>query len=841
MADSKNTVDQKYTGSELIPPKNHPDVGKKCFELWGESVNDKIELGLHDDWNRNKELVRNKHWRNKDGAAVPLVSVNLIHAHIQRTCNTMTDNNPTFNVSRMASNEEVDPAYFEDLGHAVDYWWNDQEQQDVLDTSVHHGEEYGPAIEKVIFNPDLEYGLGEVEAIPVDPFHFAFYPVKLTDARNLQKSEALFHFWPMTVREAKRRWPKFENKIKPDAEVLKDLGGERREIGSEEKKGEGYSTTISSTIKDVFNFLTGKSVSEEGDELLAIECWCKDYTEKKSTTKNGKPAMEDEADDLSEPGEEPGNVFDEVEDETKVTTEPLYPGNIRYIVILNSGKLVVEDRPNPNINPELPQEEAQKTYLYDKYPFSMVVSVKDTSCAWRGTDLDQLKEMNLELDKAISQMILLKDAAVRQPIILPRSCGVSSDDLTNYAQVIEPSNANEAAAIRRLEPPQIPADVINITNLFKEFFFLVAGTFELDQAQQPGKSVIAYKAIAALLERAATMQRGKIRAYSRLIRERGRMFVSHVQNFYTEDRWITYQGPDGKEISKQINGKNLRIPAKLTVVTGSTMPTSRIQQREEAIELYKMQIIDRPAVLDKLDVSDRNDILRRMEMGPVGQAMQKLQAIGVPPQLLQVFTQVIQAEPEKIEKALKAGQLPQFAQIMQQMQAQAQGQPPQQPQVDPATQAEAQLKQAQEQKTMAEIQKIDAERALVIEKINTEKVDQQVKIAGVEFDKEQMEVNRAKTVAEIEKQSQEAGIQRVEMARSIEAQRHSENMDKVGMGKDIAAQRHGQEMEREGLAREDKVQKHTEEMDKANLEVSNQKNRPGWNEKGLKSNNQGEK
>jgi glutamyl/glutaminyl-tRNA synthetase len=296
------------------------------------------------------------------------------------------------------------------------------------------------------------------------------------------------------------------------------------------------------------------------------------------------------------------------------------------------------------------------------------------------------------------------------------------------------------------------------------------------------------------------------------------MFVSHVQNFYTEDRWITYQGPDGKEISKQINGKNLRIPAKLTVVTGSTMPTSRIQQREEAIELYTMQIIDRPEVLDKLDVSNRNDILKRMEMGPIGQAMQKLQAIGVPPQLLQVFSQVIQAEPEKIEKALKAGQLPQFGQIMQQMQAQAQGQPPQQPQVDPAAQAEAQLKQAQAQKTMAEIQKIDAERALTIEKVTTEKVDQMVKQAGVQFDQEQMKINRARTVADVEKQSQSASIERVAMGKEIEAQRHGQEMDRVGMGKDIAAQRHGQD------------------MDKANF-VSAQNNSPGWNEKGLKSNN----
>ena len=296
---TKDTT-QKYEGPELIPPQDHSDVGPTVFRIWGEVISDKIKLGLHAEWERNPELVRNKHWRNKKNSGVPLVSINLIHAHVQRTCNTMTDNHPTFNVSKAGDVEQIDPKYFEDLAHAVDFWWNDQEQQDVLDTSVHNGETYGPAVEKVIFNPDLESNLGDVETIPIDPFYFGFYPTKLADSRNLQKSEAVFHFYPMTVREAKRRWPKFKDEIKPDSEVLKDLGGERRELSSEDVKSSNYTTTILQTVKDVFNFLTGKASGEEGDELLAIECWCKDFTEKKSISKNGKSSNEKQDEATSE-------------------------------------------------------------------------------------------------------------------------------------------------------------------------------------------------------------------------------------------------------------------------------------------------------------------------------------------------------------------------------------------------------------------------------------------------------------------------------------------------------------------------------------------------------------
>lgn len=810
MADTKQTIEDNSSG-ELIPPKGHKDVGPKVFQILSQILDDKIDIGIHSRSLRNYELSRNKHWRTKN-APVPLVSANLIYVHIQRTSNTLTDNNPTFNVARVGGEDEdqYPQDLFNDIQHAADHWWIDQEQQDVLDTSIHNGEIYGFCVEKVIFNPEAEYNLGEVETVCVDPFHFGFFPLKLRDPRDIQKCEAVLHFYPMSVREAKRRWPDKADDIKPDEDVFKDLGDERRELTSQEQaKGQSLMVSIASTIKELLNFFSGSS--KLTDEVLIVECWCKDYTLKKSKKKKKveKPAPE---------AEDGGNVFDEVEVQT---SEPKYPGNIRVITACNSGKVVLEDKGNPNVNPNLPVEEAQKTYLYDKFPFIMANSVKDTSSAWGVSDIEELEYLNIELDKAISQMIYYKDKAARLKIINPRSSGVQNEEFTNAAGFINPSNSNEAAAIRYLDVPQMPVDIQQAISLFKELFFLVAGTFELDQAQAPGKNVIAYKAIAALLERAATMMRGKIRSYSRLIRERGRMYLSHVQNFYTEDRWITFTDRAGVEITKKINGTKLRIPAKLTVVSGSTMPISKVQQREEALALFQQRAIDQEDLLDKLEWSGRNDIIARMKQGPVGQAMAKLAQIGVPQPLLQVFGQVIMAEPDKIQKAMQDGQLPQFAQIMQQMQAQAQGKPPAQPPVDPAVQAEAQLKQAQAKKVLAEIQKVDADRSLVIEKINTEKVDQMVKQAGVQFDQEQMKVNRAKTVAEIEKQSEEAGIQRVEMARSIEAQRHSENMDKVGMGKDIAAQRHGQE------------------MDKANF-VSSQENRPGFNESGMKSDNKEE-
>ena len=721
--------EEKYT--ELIPPEGDEEVGKKVFMILAEIIQDKVNLGLHDRWMRNYELRKNKHWKSKSSAAVPLISANLVFTHIQRTANTMTDNNPTFNVAQVGAADEAQREIFLDLQRTAEHWWIDQEQQDILETSILNGEQYGIAIEKVIFDSELE-GIGEVETVVVDPFNFGWYPVKLKDPRKIQSADCLCHFYPISVRQLKRKHPKEAAKIKADTEILKELGDDRRDINSQATTGKVNSllVTISSVVKQLVNFKPGGVGAEDDAETLVCELWVRDFT-----------MIKDEP------------VQDEI-GRTIQTERPKYPGFIRYIKACNAGKLVLDDKPNPNVNPSLPEEQAQKTYLYDKFPFCAVNSVKDTSNAWGQSDLEQLEQLMMEINKSLSQMVLEKDRSARRKLVNPRDSGVKNADFTSYPGILNPTTAQTGQGIRYLEVPPPAVDLTQSIELFKGLFFLVAGTFELDQAQVQGREVIAYKAIAALLERAATMMRGKIRSYSRLTRERGRMYLSHVMNFYTEERWITYTDKQGQQAAKPINGQGMIVPAKLTVVTGSTMPISRVQQREEALTLYKDQAIDREELLDKLDWSSRADVLKRMQAGPVGAMMQKLQAIGAPPQVLDFLNQIFTMDDKKFEKGLKDGQIPPFEALLQNLVAQQQGQ--QAP--DPAAEAQKAASQAEFQKNVAEIQKIEADKQLVFEKVMTERVDQQVKLAGIKYDEDLLKIERAKVVQDMEKVTTETDL-----------------------------------------------------------------------------------
>jgi hypothetical protein len=541
LEDTKNETD--LSQGELIPQPDDEMVGFRIFQILSQVMQDKSDLGLPARWTRNYELTRNKHWKGSTKKAT-LVSANMLYAHRLRTVNLLTDNNPTFNVTQLGNPEETDEEIYDKLLHTAEHWWQEQEQQHVLEKSVTNGETYGCNVEKMIFDVDMDV-FGEVETQIIDPFHFGFYPVKCQD---IQKAEAVLHYWPMSVREARRRWPEMAQHIRADEEVLKELGDERRNVqGGRSTQPKGYFSTLAGVVKSMLN-IAGEG-GAESEETLIVECWVRDCT----TDENG---------------------------------DMLYPGGIRCVQVCSGGKVVLSDRPNPSINPDLPVDQAQYTYLWDHFPFTLTHSVTDNVLPWGLSDFEQLEALQIEVNKSLSQITLWKDKASRLKIINPKDSGVNNSEFSNYPGVLNPANAMVAQGIRYMDPPSPPTDLSAFMDIYKDLFFLVAGTFDLDQAQTPGRDVIAYKAIAALIERAHTMLKGKIRNYSKMIRERGRMYLSHAMNWYTDERWISYEN-DGEKARESIQGPELIVPAKLGVVSGSTMPVSKFRFGKRRLNFSK--------------------------------------------------------------------------------------------------------------------------------------------------------------------------------------------------------------------------------------------------------------
>lgn len=688
---------------ELIPPEGSEDVGIAVISMLDEILQYREDLKLAEKFNRFYQLRRNKHWKNKN-KNISLVSANLLGAHHSKTVNMLTDNNPTFNAVQAGEMDQDSAEKLSLLVKTTDSWWNETEQQHVFEESVSTGELYGMVGEFVSFNPDINFPEGDVETETLDPLYFSCYPPK---CRKVEKAEAMLRWYPMSVREARRRWPEAAEYLQGDESLLSEIGDERHDENV--IKGNGTKQTV---LNSLVRWLSGSSQTSgdsETDELFVIEAWVKDFSGK-------------------------------------------YPGNIRRIQVANAGEVVLSDVPNPSINPELPEEISIKNYLFSRFPFSMTPSVTDPTSPFGFADFEQLEQLNIEMNKTMSQFTLFKNKAYRLKLLNPRDSGVTNQELDNTPGPVNPTNSLVSQAIRYIDPPKMSTDIPMALSLYKDMFHEIAGSFQdVMQGQKNGSEVVAAKAIAMLLEEASRMARGKIRNYSKMLRERGRMFLALAQNWYDTDRYITFQR-QGKEVTQPVNRETLQIAGKINVVNGSTMPVSLIQKREESMALAKMGMIDQEEVLKAFDWDNYKDVIARMQQGPIGEFVQKMGAIGVPKEMLGFFQKLAGVGIEDIQKMVEAGEIPGFMQMVQMMAGQQQPPSPemiqsqieqQKLQIESAkAQADIRVKDAQARKTEAEIM-------LEQEKIATERIEQQIKAKGVQFDEEKLKMTRAEIVAKL--------------------------------------------------------------------------------------------
>lgn len=613
------TEKEEQEVNSLLPPEGDERVGHAAFAILEATIRDKDRKRLPQKWHRNYEMYRNHHWRSGKSAPIPLASISLVNTHIERTVNILTDNNPTFDV--VGENDEV----ADKLHSQARFWWNETEQQDVFADSIKMAEVHGTTIEKIIFNPSLMNGLGEVETIVIDPHNFSFWPL---NERRPEKWEAALHYYTMPVNQARRKWPSMKKLIQPDAEWKKQLGELRREIhgGTSRQLPQG---TFGDFARD-HAFLRGNpailSVMGRGDEVLILELWVKDYTLVKEQVNEGIAEL-----DLStgEFGITQPPLLDKV---------PKYPGFIRVVTTCNGGDVLLNDRQNPSINHTLPQEKLAQTFLYNRFPFTLTPSTKDPVSPWGYSAIEQLEQINIEIDKCMSQLNYMKDRMARSPLINPKDTMVPNSDFSNAARIVNPKNSVVAKAIRFMESPPVQNDIQLILGVYRELFDKIAGTFDLTDPQVM-KGRLAFKTVAALLENTQTMVRGKIRSYGRMVRDRGRMYISHVQNWYTEERFF-FLIEKGVPTQGSLVGAESIEPIHFQVVSGSTMPMSRLQQREEALELFTAGAIGIRELLEALEWPDRAEIASKMEMGVAGPLIERMEGLAVDPRVIQTVQEV---------------------------------------------------------------------------------------------------------------------------------------------------------------------------------------------------------
>ena len=553
----------------------------RCFTL---SVEEKVRLGLMPRWKENYKLFRGDHWgtantrKNRDK-----VTVNLFFANIMRTVANITAQSPIIEVEDIDGlQDQADKLVTTELKR----WWFNTDQQELIAQSAMSAEIYGATFEKASWN----YKTKEATFAVLDPYYAFPAPGLFKDINDMPY---FIHAYLLPVDDVERL---FDVSGVSSDNVDDLLGRDREDVRPDSQTPASSGTMLVKSGAP----LTDAGVSGKG-KALVVEMWHRDNSTK-----------EIEVSEIGEDGAE----------WVTLKTVPAYPDGIRVTTVCNGGRLVLNDKRNPNINLNLRQE-ATPSYAWGKFPFFKTTSYEDPTTIWGFSSAEQTGPLNKKIDEIFSRLLAYVQRSMMPPLIVEKGCGISKSMVDNKPGLLLQPLRN--ARIEFLRVPDLPRSFFEVLDRIISVHDRVYQIEDADRGASPN-GITAASAIVALQEKNSVLMQHKIRSIDKLTRFRGRWAISFLQNFDVKDHAVTIE--DETVVFKGIDliGRNFNY----IVSSGSTVARTSLYKEEQAAQLYQMGIVDREYVLETLNVQDWRRIIERVGEGQLDQALQILTQAGLP-------------------------------------------------------------------------------------------------------------------------------------------------------------------------------------------------------------------
>ena len=606
-----------------MPQKGSAEVPRFFGLLYENCLDERARLGMLNRWMSNYVLTRAKRQMNKQlkdmlfGGFSASLSLGLIGANIERTVANITARNPVASVQSTTGDESISAA----ISAMCDYWNAEEEQQDTLETAVKIMETYGTVIEKAVLDSETQ----KMRCVPLDITSFLPAPGKF---HNIQRMPYCCHHYVEDIDVAERRFGVESRTLQESSGIPELFLTDREDSVAESNMATG----------NVIGFPGGTSAGSGGkyhapendgalpfeNKTVIVEVWCKDS------------AMVD----------------------TAAGKQLKHPGGIRLVVLARDtreGYRVLYDGPNPNVNWGFTPEIVEKSYLFRRYPFYASRSYKDTEVFWGFSQAETTGDIAQAIDELWRTIIRYLKMCLQPPVILPKDTGLDSSHFAYIPRLIlQPNSAQTAQGIRFMELPAPPAWLFQALDVLVRFFDRTSQIEDVDRGDAP-TGIVAASAIQMLQERAAVLIRAKIRAVDSLVRNRGRCFISFLQNFHVDEEIVNVSGtPVPMRGIDFVGGEFAYI-----VESGSTVIKTEAEERQQAVDLFGLGAIDQRALLETVKFPNWRDIIERMnQAGPLEQAMQIMVDAGLPEEFVQqlyVFLQQSQGGPGD-DPAARAGQ-----------------------------------------------------------------------------------------------------------------------------------------------------------------------------------------
>lgn len=550
----------------------------------------KARSNYDEKWMDYYRMFRGKQWFEQRPSYRHSEVINLIFKQIQATVPIQLDARPRID---FIPTDPSDREFAQIMSEVVESDWERYNWANELLEIIYDGNFYGTSFGSMNYDQSADYGAGQIIFQSEDPFDM--YPDP--SARDVNHHCKYFiKATPTDVDEVQRMYPDKKDAIKPDLYDIKTFD-----------KTDLQNTRFKSPVDRnmVLDSSHGGNASSQNKTLLIKAYW-----------------HDDEMEDVEVEGD--GSV-DEFGAPVKVFEKKLKYAKIRCAVISSGTLLELKEFP----------------YEHNEFPFARYVNYTLPREFWGISEVEQLQSPQKVFNKLINFTLDVLTLAGNPLWIVNSASGVDTDNLFNRPGLVVEHDGSADMAPRRVEGAQLQPFVMQIIDRMASWFDEVAGTPEVSQGVAPS-SITANAAIENLQEAGQTRLRQKMRNMDCFLKDMGRQWASLALQYYTVPRiyritnqqglekyfkFHVEQGDDGKKVARvrqlgyaeggipvELGEKTYEIRAELDVRanTGSSLPFSKAEKEQKALQLFDRQVIDAEELLKVIDYPNREAVLARI-------------------------------------------------------------------------------------------------------------------------------------------------------------------------------------------------------------------------------------
>lgn len=555
-------------------------------------------------WEENIQFARGKQWPDQIPEHRVDFVMNVLGKTIKNKAALLTDTKPIIEVEPRSDATLSDAAQI--LTMLCRGIWDERSVMESLTWGIYSAQIFGSFIANVLWDKDLDFGMGDIDLRPWDPRHFLLDPA-VVRANNLQRGEFII----------------FED-LRP-VDLLKDIYGDAAREISADAKFSTYSTYSSTApVGGFVSYVTAGAVrqpfvkaadytrSSVIKRVVEQEVWMRDR-------RRMRDLPSDIADQfsgyLATMRDRYGNL---ARYRVRAPEDYVYNGGIRHMV--RAGGKIVLDEGNPYFDMTFPGE-IMSWGLEIEHP-------------WGHTEIDDLRKIQLTINK-LGGVITENAIKVSNPIwigdfnALTEKQWQQLDDRPNLQVKKKPGSD-----LRREPAPALPGSTFATLNFLVQAIGELSG---LTEAARGGRmpSGMSGMAVEALQLSAQALIRLQAREFEGFLMRLGQKMISRILQFYDTNRILSIFGPDQRLVSfefvrddliRALGNKKLEEAwrdFKFKITPGSSLAMTKVQNGIMKANLFNMGLMPGTEILKEMGVPNPEEMVQRArEERMAGQAPQ---------------------------------------------------------------------------------------------------------------------------------------------------------------------------------------------------------------------------